>query len=253
MGTQDRDWYKKDLERRSGKQTFRRPIKAEWDDVPNHLRYAKKPSYLSKLAVAGFIGAVVTVGALKLGVLKLPMLEQQVEQPPAAAAQSYSTNQQVSAQPARTLEQAFWDRTNSRKEQERQRQTDFNDKNYVPKAPQNIVETSNMSNGAGQSERPARQTTRTVDHEAEWVNKWSGGGAYLAKWTAINNRIDGGSVCANHKRGSIDYRECRKGAKQYFKDQCKAWDERYESSRSDQSDQMRERYCSAASSFSPMG
>ncbi|MDH4609833.1 hypothetical protein E8F12_14910 [Pseudomonas sp. BN102] len=36
----------------------------------------------------------------------------------------------------------------------------------------------------------------------------------------FNNRIDGASVCANHKRGSIDYRECRKGAKQFFKEKC---------------------------------
>jgi len=30
---------------------------------------------------------------------------------------------------------------------------------------------------------------------------------------AVNNYIDSSRVCANHRKGSIDYRECRKAAK----------------------------------------
>lgn len=44
------------------------------------------------------------------------------------------------------------------------------------------------------------------------VRQWDGAGAYLAQWNIYANRIDGSSVCANHRSGSIPYRECRKGA-----------------------------------------
>ncbi len=70
---------------------------------------------------------------------------------------------------------------------------------------------------------------------------------------AVNNYIDGSSVCANHRRGSIDYRECRKAAKQHFHEECKTWRARYDSDRKTSSDRMKTRYCSAASSFNPMG
>lgn len=57
------------------------------------------------------------------------------------------------------------------------------------------------------------------------VSKWLIS-SLIGTWTIVNNYIDGGSVCGNHKRGSIDYQECRKGAKQFFKDECRAWEER---------------------------
>ncbi|WP_219062896.1 hypothetical protein [Pseudomonas sp. UMAB-08] len=86
-----------------------------------------------------------------------------------------------------------------------------------------------------------------------WVRQWDGRGSYLAQWTTYGNRIDGSSVCGNHRSGSIDYRECRKGAKVYFKEECRAWGKRWESGRADLSKAMEERYCSAANGFSPMG
>lgn len=93
----------------------------------------------------------------------------------------------------------------------------------------------------------------SYEQDAQWVRKWSGGGQYLAAWKVFNNRIDGASVCANHKRGSIDYRECRKGAKQFFKEQCRAWELRWESDREAWSKKMEQRYCSSGNGFSPMG
>lgn len=86
-----------------------------------------------------------------------------------------------------------------------------------------------------------------------WVRQWDGRGRYLAQWTTYGNRIDGSSVCGNHRSGSIEYRECRKGAKEYFKEECRAWGKRWESGRADLSKAMEQRYCSAANGFSPMG
>lgn len=92
-----------------------------------------------------------------------------------------------------------------------------------------------------------------VEHDSQWVPKWSGGGSYLAAWQVLDNRIDYTSVCSNHRRGSIDYRECRKGAKQFFKDQCRAWRARWEADRGAGNRRMEQRYCSAGNGFSPMG
>lgn len=99
-----------------------------------------------------------------------------------------------------------------------------------------------------QAERDARaqraRAPKAIDREMQWLPHWNGEGrGYLTGWNSINNRVDSSSVCANHRRGSIDYRECRKGAKAWFRNQCRA----------QPNDQLRERYCSAANGFNPMG
>lgn len=99
--------------------------------------------------------------------------------------------------------------------------------------------------------RPRRNVDQSINQA--WVRQWDGRGSYLAQWTTYGNRIDGSSVCGNHRRGSIDYRECRKGAKVYFKEECRAWGKRWETGRADLSKAMEEQYCSAANGFSPMG
>ena len=93
----------------------------------------------------------------------------------------------------------------------------------------------------------------SMQRVVETVPKWSGGDTYQAAWQVLDNRIDYTSVCANHRRGSIDYRECRKGAKQFFKEQCREWGKRWEAGREPQSNRMQDRYCSASNGFSPMG
>lgn len=91
------------------------------------------------------------------------------------------------------------------------------------------------------------------ERTSRWIKSWNGGSNYLAEWLSVNNYIDDTSVCANHRRGSIDYRECRKAAKEHFHEECRTWRARYESARKTHSDRMKTRYCSAASSFNPMG
>lgn len=91
------------------------------------------------------------------------------------------------------------------------------------------------------------------ERAGEWIKSWDGGTRYYAEWTVVNNVIDGTSVCGNHRRGSIEHRECRKGAKVYFREQCRAWERRVADDGRDLSHQMKSRYCAAASSFNPMG
>jgi hypothetical protein len=95
---------------------------------------------------------------------------------------------------------------------------------------------------AGQGARPVRRAVSS-GFESHRIKGWDGGGPYIASWSVSDNRVDYGSVCTSYRVGSIEYRECRKGAKQWFKEQC----------RGERNPALRERYCSAASGFSPMG
>lgn len=108
------------------------------------------------------------------------------------------------------------------------------------------ADKTNGSSTAGRQSADS-ELTRTS------IRAWDGSRDYPAQWQSINNRIDSSSVCSNHKRGSIDYRGCRKAAKVYFREQCRAWELRWERGREEHSKQMEQRYCSAANGFSPMG
>ncbi|MET1079637.1 MAG: hypothetical protein ABWY06_16625 [Pseudomonas sp.] len=103
----------------------------------------------------------------------------------------------------------------------------------------------------GGSARSGTAAEREVT--AQWIRKWDGNGQFLAEWQSLDNRIDSTSVCANHRRGSIDYRECRKAAKVYFRERCRALEKRSSGDRDSDSKRMEHRYCSAANGFSPMG
>lgn len=99
-----------------------------------------------------------------------------------------------------------------------------------------------------EAEKGTRSANGAASHptasEAHRISGWDGSGSYIATWQVVDNEVDGSSVCLNYRRGSIEYRECRKGAKQWFKNQCRG---------GGNSEMARQRYCSAASSFSPMG
>jgi hypothetical protein len=101
---------------------------------------------------------------------------------------------------------------------------------------------------AERAARPSAAASRSVYPEWQEINGWDGTGRYRAIWQVSDNQIDYTSVCLNYGRGSIDYRECRKGARQWFKRECQKF------SRDGNSQSLeRQRYCSAASGFSPMG
>ncbi|MFK3972686.1 hypothetical protein ACI2KS_18360 [Pseudomonas sp. NPDC087358] len=92
------------------------------------------------------------------------------------------------------------------------------------------------------SEQPQTQKSHEQFSENQLIQQWDGRGWYTARWQVLDNQIDSTSVCANYRRGSIEFRECRKGAKIWFKEQC----------RRGGTESSHQRYCSAASSFNPM-
>ncbi|WP_043311470.1 hypothetical protein [Pseudomonas sp. ML96] len=226
-------------------------MKADWDDAPDHLR--RKGPGISPIVIA-YIGATAIAAAFFIGLAYWPH-STPVPTEPEPYKPKYDFSE--SAEPTGpTAEELFWKDQEQRKQQNQPRQTVFNDNNYTPRGADNVVSTEGIRQSAAY-QSPIRQenktVNRTVEHESEWLREWSGEGLFLAEWIAVNNSIDGRSVCANHRRGSIEYRECRKAAKQHFHDQCKAWRARYDSDREDGSYRMQQRFCSAARSFSPMG
>lgn len=250
-------------------------MRIDKDDMPEYLRPRKKQGQWRTLVVLGVGSAIfcvlVAVFAKPI-VIDVAQLKQAIRfggepifsqehaqplQPPAEALQGNdqdwirSIQAQQTIQANRELEE--W--SSQRAQETHERQTVFNDNNYTPKQPVNTYKPAPTSVQQIASVEQLRQQKRTVQRErtSRWIKSWNGGTNYLAEWISVNNHIDGTTVCANHKRGSIDYRECRKAAKQHYHEECKNWRSRYESDRKEQSDRMRARYCGAASSFSPMG
>lgn len=107
---------------------------------------------------------------------------------------------------------------------------------------QGMVSAQYMEKFKAQQQRVAVRHEQFV--EPFWIRQWDGRATHLAQWSVTDNQIDSTSVCANHRRGSISYRECRKGVKVWFKEQCR---------NGRNGEAAHSRYCSAASSFSPMG
>lgn len=256
-------------------------MKSNWDDAPDYLRSKKKPGPWRMAAILG-VGSAITWGVIALFakpiVIDVDQLKQAIhvdgkplfsQQP---APQPYSEPeepislpsipidppaQQVAYEPvSQTQPYASMEWT----EEEKARaiassRNVFSDKNYTPKQPASTYTppaTHRIAQAPQQTQqRQSKQVSR--EHTSKWIKSWNGGTNYLAEWLSVNNYIDGTSVCANHRRGSIDYRECRKAAKQHFHEECKTWRARYDSDRKTSSDRMKTRYCSAASSFNPMG
>lgn len=235
-------------------------MRADRDDAPLYLQVQHQSGGFIKWLIAGAIGCGITAGMLLwVGVditnlqskapIALPAPAPAVsEAPPAPPPLRFTNTQEVD----RTAEDRFW--ADHSKREKQAKQTDFNDSNYIPKAPANVVSTEGIRQSAAYRDQTPQRVTRTrqIEHDGHWVDKWSGGARYYAKWMVVNNNIDSSSVCTNHKRGSVDYRECRKGAKQFFKEQCKAWRSSYDADQA-WNERMKIRYCSAANSFSPMG
>jgi|GEM_PF-3725794 len=56
-------------------------------------------------------------------------------------------------------------------------------------------------------------------------------------WMTENNQIIFSTVCMNERSGSLEYRECRKRAKEYFRSRCS---------------KSSDRFCHASNNFNPL-
>lgn len=123
----------------------------------------------------------------------------------------------------------------------------------TPKAaPQGLVSQAYLERFRAERSRPRVQSNPLQEQDSQWIDSWDHRQRYLAHWSISDNAIDGSSVCDNQRRGSIEYRECRKGAKVFFREQCRGWARRAGSDGEPWSERMKARYCSADSAFSPL-
>jgi hypothetical protein len=253
-------------------------MKSDWDDAPHYIRNSQKQSPWRLVVIMG-VGSAITWGLIALFakpiVIDVNQLMQVIrvngqplfsEQPDPAPIQANNQPaapirlpslalepvQQVVQPPASKAEIEWFERMEAIATE--RAQNSFNDNNYRPKHPQNTYSLpATQQIAAVPVVREQKQSSVSRDRTAKWIKSWNGGTNYLAEWVSVNNYIDSTSVCANHRRGSIDYRECRKAAKQHYHEECSEWRARYGNDRKDHSDLMKQRYCSASSSFSPMG
>jgi len=72
--------------------------------------------------------------------------------------------------------------------------------------------------------------------------------------THTNKIIVNDSVCYNYRKGSIEYRGCRKQARKHFRKKCKFFKEKYRSTQSPYDEEYkikRDMFCLAGSNFQP--
>ncbi len=97
------------------------------------------------------------------------------------------------------------------------RQTTFNEHNYQPRPIINRLPAVRPATG----ERPGPRQ-KSVTRSAKWSWQTRDGSVRgTFKWRESGGRIDYASVCMNERRGSLRYRDCRKGAKATFARLCR--------------------------------
>lgn len=124
------------------------------------------------------------------------------------------------------------------------KQTVFNDDNYEPKptinslppveARQRNPQTRRVSPGISGTKYPVYVTWEDArNRQYSWMTHLDYG----------NSKIDTWSICSNLRKGSIEYRNCRKGGRDWLRNKCV--------SREELSRLWREMYCTAAEFYRP--
>lgn len=120
----------------------------------------------------------------------------------------------------------------------------------APQAPQGLVSAQYLAQFKAGS-RTEAPTQRPYQIATVTIREWDGPNRYVAKWRIEDNVINQGSVCFNFPADSIEHRECRRAAQQYFKDQCKDWTRRAEKTRDKETREAKAQYCAVAGEFAP--
>lgn len=120
-----------------------------------------------------------------------------------------------------------WERERKEKKQAQvqKRQTVFNDDNYQPRGAINSIPAPRQIH-TSTTRRQINTQAFTKSAPWSWESYGYGTGTRTNRkggqfsYTVRNGLIDTNSVCNNYKYGSLDYRDCRKGAKRYFQRAC---------------------------------
>ncbi|MBL4833721.1 MAG: hypothetical protein JKY26_07065 [Pseudomonas sp.] len=158
-----------------------------------------------------------------------------------------------SARPQRTAEAAFWEQVErdrkqastkappKREHESTRRQTSFDETNYAPPKQVNIIQSVPVrsTDGSAGGDREALTGSKTAT--VRWEDARGNRSSWKTRFEYRAGRIDNSSFCLNIGKGSIPYRECRKGARKWLKEQCRS-DRRIE-------EEWRQMYCQAHGSY----
>ncbi|ORC60734.1 hypothetical protein BZK31_05540 [Pseudomonas floridensis] len=116
---------------------------------------------------------------------------------------------------------------------------------------QGMVSAGYMADFKADAARPAARPSRPYKVATVSIREWDGRNRYRAQWRVYDNTIDGDSVCENFLARSVERRECRKSAQVNFREECREWTKRANRDRDQESRNAEQRYCEAASTFTP--
>ncbi|BCA30465.1 hypothetical protein [Metapseudomonas otitidis] len=165
-------------------------MKADWDDAPRHVRRDGKSAWVRWL-VPGLAGCALVFGLLNLAGthFAFPRFNDQPAEPPAEYVHTDPYGNGAERQPqTATAEEQLWADQRRKEEQRRaqaqaqQRQTDFNDHNYTPRQPDNVVSMEGVRQSLAY-QQPNQQTTtrrRSIEKDGQMV-RWSDG--QMVRWS----------------------------------------------------------------------
>ena len=98
------------------------------------------------------------------------------------------------------------------------RQTEFNDHNYRPSRQINI--SRSVTPTPRTRSEPQQRRIQSATEQVKWTNASGLETQYELYYEYDDTYITFASVCSNYRKGSINYRNCRKAAKQWFGSKC---------------------------------
>ena len=219
-------------------------MKADWKDAPNRLRPGKRKL---PLKITVILGAGVLAGAFYMSerIGWTDYLKQRVN-PVDTRYQTLPTRITKPTEPNKPAPD-IGGGTPTGMEQRAARQIIFNDSNYRPRTDINTI--PGLTQHALEPPRPTTRRQELGLNGSRQVRlSWEGTRRnrynWLGEYRWQNSQISYNDLCTKpirYKKGSIEYRACRKAAKVYLRDQCRAG--------RDKSQTMRRIYCRAENAF----
>lgn len=220
-------------------------LKADIEDAPDRVRQRK-----SNLVVIGLVVAICSISTAWY-LIDSRKIESEIKERPVMGTldQGQETERELQEE---TPEDIFWqsvEESDQGQAAERQRQTVFNETNYRPRTNINTIPAP-VPRIAATRERTRQETTERGLNGTKRIVKmpWRDARGRRSNWstsfTYQNSIINNGSFCKNYRYGSIEYRTCRKAAKDWLRNRC-------QSNSQNMNDAWRGMYCSAESRFRP--
>ena len=234
-------------------------MRPDKEDMPTYLRSKKETGPWRMVAILG-VGSAITWGVIALFakpiVINVDQLKQAIhvdgkplfsQQP---APQPYSEPEEPirlasipidspaqNVQPYQQTQAIEWTEQSGQVAGEL-RQTDFNDQNYTPRLDVNTMAAPPAIYYASSKKTRTEEVRRNNYSYWTWIGADRKKTRIRIEWETINGWIEYDTVCHNHRKGSIIYRDCRKAAKEYFVHRCRT--------------ESRKAFCRAENGFNPL-